>query len=242
TQMQMIGALGRNATFRVILLALIGAPLFAGCSGARAETLSRSVERSARITLNIPSQPLADAIYAYIAATGIEALAAGAILSDRRSSEVHGTLTADEALQALLTGTGLTARFVDSGSFTLTPVQALAVAVPTVDAPSDVPRYAYYSVMVQNAVKRALCQQSDTRPGYYRTAVQIWIAPSGAVARSVLVGTTGGVARGKALSGPFRTLSIGAPPPSDLPQPATLLILPRAHASDCASVDRASGP
>src|SRR5262249_24532837 len=130
TQMQMIGALGRNATFRIILLALIGAPLFAGCSGARAETLSRSVERSARITLNIPSQPLADAIYAYIAATGIEALAAGAILSDRRSSEVHGTLTADEALQALLTGTGLTARFVDSGSFALTPVQALAVAVP----------------------------------------------------------------------------------------------------------------
>src|SRR5262245_43546922 len=86
TQMQMIGALGRNATFRIILLTLIGAPLFAGCSGARAETLSRSVERSARITLNIPSQPLADAIYAYIAATGIEALAAGAILSDRRSS------------------------------------------------------------------------------------------------------------------------------------------------------------
>jgi len=117
TRTQMIGALGRNATVRIILLTLIGAPLITGSSGARAETPSPGVERSARITLNIPSQPLADAIYAYTAATGIEALAAGAILSDRRSSEVHGTLTADEALQALLRGTGLIRFFhADAGA------------------------------------------------------------------------------------------------------------------------------
>src|SRR6516162_3213897 len=41
TRTQMIGALGRNATVRIILLTLIGAPLITGSSGARAETPSR---------------------------------------------------------------------------------------------------------------------------------------------------------------------------------------------------------
>jgi hypothetical protein len=208
---------------------------------AHAETLGGEVKRDERINFNIPSQSLDDAIYVYTAVTGLEALAAGALLADRRSTDVHGTMTASEALQALLAGTGLTARFVDSGSFTLTPVQIQSASVPAADAPSDVPRYASYSSIVQNAVKRALCRQSDTRPGYYRTAIQIWVAPSGAVARALLIGTTGDVARDKALSDLFRTLVIGSPPPADLPQPATLLILPRAQASDCASADGAGG-
>ena len=127
TRTQMIGALGRNATVRIILLTLIGAPLITGSSGARAETPSPGVERSARITLNIPSQPLADAIYAYTAATGIEALAAGAILSDRRSSEVHGTLTADEALQAFCWGRHDLRSSLLTGSFSL-DTAALAVS------------------------------------------------------------------------------------------------------------------
>ena len=226
-----IDALGRSGAVLIVLIA--------GSSGMQAETAIRS---GARITLDIPSQPLADAIYAYTAATGVEALAAGNLLADRRSAEVRGTLTPEEALQTLLVGTGLTARFMDPGSFTLAPMQAVPAAAQVADTPSQVPRYASYSVMVQNAVKRALCQQPSTRPGYYRTAIQIWIGPSGSVARSTLVGTTGDVARDKALTDAFRTLSVGAPPPAGLPQPATILILPRAQASDCGSVERTGEP
>jgi hypothetical protein len=222
----------------VVMLKFVVALLVGFAALAQTETQDRSRKGDGQIEFNIPSQSLADALYAYTAVTGVEAFAGAALLANRRSSEVRGVLTANEGLQTLLAGSGLMARFLDPGSFTLAPVQTPSTA----NAPSDIPRYASYSAVVQNVVRRALCRQSDTRPGYYRTAIQIWIAPSGAVTRAVLVGTTGDVAKDHALSDLFRELSIGVPPPPGLPQPATLLILPRTQASDCAAVDRASGP
>lgn len=219
---------------RAVMLTLL-AGMFVGT--AQAEMPSGNVKRDGRIDFNIPSQPLADALYAYTAVTGVEALASGPLLVNRRSSGVHGMLTADEALHALLSGTGLTAGFVDTGSFTLTQTPPVAS-----EALSDIPRYAFYSAMMQNAVKQALCRQPDTHPGYYTTAVQIWIDPSGGVMRAALVRSTGDAVRDKMLFDVFRTLSIGAPPPAGLPQPATLLILPRTQTSDCAFAGGARAP
>jgi hypothetical protein len=228
----------RLGSVLVVMLTLIGEsrPTVAA---PQSEASGQGAKRDVRLNFNIPSQSLTDALYAFTSATGIEALAAGELLANRRSGEIQGTFTADEALQVLLAGTGLAARFVDSGSFTLVSIQTPPAGAAATEAPSDIPRYAQYSTLVQDAVKRALCQYVETRPGYYRTAIRLWIAPSGAVARSILVGTTGDVSRDKALSDLFRTLSIGAPPPAGLPQPATLLILPRSQAADCSGADRA---
>jgi hypothetical protein len=234
TRLQVKAAISRCAAIVTVMLIWVGALPIAVNPPAQAQVLGRSLKGDEQINFNIPSQPLADALYAYTAATGVEALAEGALLANLRSSEVRGKLKAEEALQLLLSRTGLTARFVDSGSFTLVPTPT----PPAADAPSDIPRYATYSAMLQNAAKRALCRQADARPGYYRTAIQIWIAPSGSVERVVLVSTTGDVATDKALSDLFGALSLGAPP-AGLPQPATLLILPRRPASDCASVSAA---
>lgn len=190
-----------------------------------------------RIVFDIPAQPLDEALLAYSIATRIDVVAHASLLAGRRSTAVTGSKTAAEALQVLLTGTGLAARSVDRGSFTL----AVQPPAATPDAPSDVPRYPNYSALLQNVVKRALCRQPDTHPGAYRSAIQLWIAPSGAVERAVIVGTTGDAARDRGLAEAFRGLSIGVPPPAGLPQPATLLILPRTQASDCAAAPEARG-
>ena len=218
---------------------MIAAPQTETSQGAKPGHATKPNER---LDFKIPAAPLADALYAYTAATGLEGLAAGELLANRRSAEVRGMLTADEALQALLLGTGLVARFVDSGSFTLVPIQTSATGAAGMGLPSEAPRYAHYSALLQDAVRRALCGQLQTRPGDYRTAVQLWISPSGTVARSLLVGTTGDADRDRLLSELFSTLSIGAPPPAGLPQPAILLILPRSRVEECASAAGAGGP
>jgi len=236
----LIGPLG---SVLIVMLTMAGGPRPA-VAAPQSEGPSHVVKRDARIHFKILSQPLADALYAYSSATGVEVLVAGELLSNRRSAEIQGIFTAEDALQALLAGTGLVSRFMDSGAFTLTPIQMRMVSAPPTEASSDIPRYARYSGMVQDAVKRVLCRQIETRPGYYRVALQLWIAPSGVVDRSILVGTTGDAVRDTALSNLFSTLTIGEPPPAGLPQPATLLILPRSpqQTADCASVDRASRP
>ncbi len=161
-----------------VVLVLCGGLLIGVMTAAQAETPSHGIKREDPINFNIPAQPLTDALYAFTTATGIEALAAGTLLANPPLR--RGPWNADRRRSAAntLAGSGLTARFVDPGSFTLAPIQT-SLAPSVADAPSDIPRYTAYSIKVQNAVKRALCRQTDTHPGDYRTAIQIWIAPSG---------------------------------------------------------------
>ena len=112
----------RLGSVLVVMLTLIGESRLT-VAASRSEAPSPGARRDARLNFDIPSQSLTDALYAFTSATGIEALAAGELLANRRSGEIQGTFTADEALQVLLAGTGLAARFVDSGSFTLVSIQ-----------------------------------------------------------------------------------------------------------------------
>lgn len=176
---------------------------------------------------DIPSQPLEDALYAFGAVTGIEVFADGSIVRGRRSSEIKGTFSAEDALRILLTGTDLNPRRISPRAVSLSVAQKD-------EAKGDVSRS--YSALLQNAVLRKLCPESSTRLGTYRLALQLWLDDFGRVEHLELLSSTGDRQRDLRVRNLIQGLSIERPPTS-LPQPVTMVILPRPAetSGDCRS-------
>ncbi|MEZ0222818.1 MAG: STN domain-containing protein [Tardiphaga sp.] len=176
---------------------------------------------TAPIAFDLASQPLSDALYAYSNVTGIEVLVPGDLLARRQSSSVVGVLAPDEALRVLLAGSGLVPRSTGLNAFTLVP------APPDTSATSRVPRFPQYSAALQAAVTHVLCQLRETQPGGYWVVARLWVGPSGEVTRVGVLGSTGDANRDEVLSALLRRVVIGVPPPPNLPQPTTVVVLPR---------------
>lgn len=135
------------------------------------------------------------------------------------------------ALQTLLGGTGLQVRRTDIDAFAILPGPA---EPDRAQAPASHPDGRFVSAL-QNGVLDLLCRNSQTRPGRYKVALELWIAPTGAIQRSVLMASTGDAALDIALLGALRGGSIDAAPPANVPQPFILSIAPRApsETGDC---------
>ncbi len=177
---------------------------------------------------DIPAQPLSDALYAYSTQTGIDVLVPAEMLANRRSSVVTGAFDPAAALHMLLSGTGLISRPTGAKAFTL------ALVPPPRFPAGRVPLYSEYSAELQAALKQVLCQLAETRPGGYRIAARLWVGQSGAVTQVRLRGTTGDTGRDTLLSNLFQRVLLSTPPPAQLPQPTTLVVLPRQVTGDCA--------
>jgi hypothetical protein len=194
---------------------------------------ARSAEVSDRYGFDIPSKSLPAALGDYSAVTGIGVLVDGRTMAGRLSAPIKGTFSSSDALEALLAKSGLSPRFVSRTAFTLIP------ASPESRTGSDIARAAYFAA-VQTAVVRALCERAETRPGRYRSAVQLWIDQSGFVQRLELLGSSGKPARDVAISEVLGHLTIDALPTFSLPQPITVALSP--HDSDrfddCSPADR----
>ncbi|WP_051334457.1 STN domain-containing protein [Bradyrhizobium sp. Ai1a-2] len=182
---------------------------------------------AAPVAFDIPGQPLSDALYTYSSVTGIEVLVPREILAHRQSSSVLGMLTPGAALRALLAGSGLIPRAMGPNAFTLVP------GTPERSVTSRVPRFPQYSTALQAAVTRVLCQLRETRPGGYRIAARLWVSPSGEMTRVGILGSTGDINRDAALSALLMRVVVDVPPPANLPQPTTVVVLPRHEAEDC---------
>ena len=72
-----------------------------------------------RFTFDIPPQPLADALDAFIGTTGWQVGYSAELASGRRSAGINGSLTATEALAQLLAGTDLDYRLTSADTVTL---------------------------------------------------------------------------------------------------------------------------
>ncbi|WP_371998725.1 TonB-dependent siderophore receptor (plasmid) [Tistrella mobilis] len=78
---------------------------------------------------DIPAQSLTGAITSFGRQSGLQVTLDAAVAGDLRSPGVRGSYTPEEALRRLLQGTGVTYRFVDARTVTLTPVDGQGAQV-----------------------------------------------------------------------------------------------------------------
>lgn len=203
-----------------------------------------SAPPNAEMSFDIPAQPVASALDAYSAKTGIVAAYNGNLAVGRTSGGARGRLSPQSALRQLLSGSGLTAQFTTDGAFVVVPDTSPAAAVaPAYIAqaflaaqPGPIQRY---SGLIQKSLNEALCGSAWTRPGSYRLAVSFSIGQAGELRHVKLLDTTGDDRRDAAAADALRRARIGAPPPAGLPQPLTAVVLPQSSGGtvDCRSSD-----
>jgi len=222
--------------------ALVGTPCVAEIfqTGVQAE-VSRHVpdtmedERAdERTEFDIPPQSLMTALRAYSVQTGVSVLFDDGMVRDLSSPGVTGNYSPHDALQQLLQGTGLAARYASPMAFTLMPDRS-PISARSAPDPVDVAESTRFAGRVQAGLERTLCGSALTRPGNYRLAMQLWLDASGRVTRTRLLGSTGNPARDARIELLLDGLILDGVPPG-MPEPLTVLLTPRPldHPFDCA--------
>ena len=189
------------------------------------------------VRFDLPAQPLDAALVAFGEVTGYSVLVSSQLAAGRVAAPVRGDYTPAEALQRLLVGTQLGARFSGSNAFTLLALADAPVApapMPAEAAPAAPPLQGYAAIL-QRSLTRALCRLHPDAFGRYRLAFQLWLDERGKV-RAVHVLEPSGVAqRDRAVLQRLRSLLMDGAPPAGLPQPLTILLTPRPDPdADCA--------
>jgi TonB family protein len=174
---------------------------------------------------DIPAQPLASALQAFSTVSGYQILVADDHLP--QSMAIKGVLSSKEALARLVAGTGMSVSFTGPQAAILVPgnrSQNVATTASSQGGPK-------YDAALQYDVLAALCRDAMTRPGQYRTALDLWMMPSGRVGRAELLSSTGDPERDRRILAVLYKLKF-VPPPQGLSQPTTLLLLPSASDAD----------
>ena len=212
------------------------------CAAAAEEHLV--VAGSAPIQFHIPAQPLANALQAYGAQTGVQVLYESHSAAGQRSVAVEGSFTPEDALNLLLTGTDLSVRYTKPDAITLArsaPEQDVPPASPLAKADlslgtlrvraggeeEDAGPLRDYSESVQADIQKALQKNAKTRAGSYRAVIDLWIDPSRTVARTQLFRSTGDAERDAAVAAALRGVVISRAAPTNMPQPVRVAIVVR---------------
>lgn len=201
--------------------------------------MAAAQDDAAALHFDLQAQPLDAALAAFGHRTGHSVLVASSLTEGRQAAAVQGRYAPREALQRLLAGTGLVARYSGERAFTLVPAPEAPAARG--DAPArNEPQAAAtqtrqaYAAVLQRSITRVLCLAQPDAFGRYRLALQLWIDPAGLVEEARLLEPTGVPARDAAVLALLRAMAMDAPPPAGLPQPLTLLLTPRPDpARDC---------
>ena len=105
------------------------------CASASALGLSVSLAQVPAPTFDLPAQPLGKALTALSEQADIAIYAPSALVKDKRSRAVFGSMTVKAALDSLLAGTRLEATFSDSGAIVIREMKAQEAFTPVQPAP-----------------------------------------------------------------------------------------------------------
>jgi hypothetical protein len=225
----------RRLYFAICLGSFVIAETLASAAGREGEN-----RKAAFISFDIASQPLEQALDIYSSASDVQVLYETSLTSGRRSTKVRGLFTPESALKALLSGTGLSARYTTKDSYTLVQQKATAsLGEDGAPLPPEVARYDHFLGLLQGRILDALCRNADTQPGHYRIKLSFRVGPSGAFLQTSLLDSTGDSDRDAAIVEAVEGLTVDQAPPSELPQPITMVVAPRPPEAtgDCASVN-----
>ncbi|RIX76273.1 TonB-dependent outer membrane receptor [Acidovorax cavernicola] len=193
------------------------------------------------VRFDLPAQPLEASLAVFGRITGHSVLVASSLTRGREAAAVQGDFAPREALQRMLAGSGLAARYTGANAFTLVPVKTSAADLQEPHTTANTalagngPASLAYAGLLQRAITRVLCIAQPDAFGRYRLALQLWIDPVGGVSDARLLEGSGVPSRDAAVLASLRGSGLGleAPPPA-LAQPVTLLLTPRPDpARDC---------
>lgn len=190
------------------------------------------------LKFDMPNQPLEAALVAFGGLTGYSVLVASHLAAGRQAAAVYGEFEPREALQRLLIGTGLAARYTGSNAFTLVLISSLSDDEVSLIGDQSRNRVELgdtsYPAVLQASIARALCQAQQNAFGRYRVGLQLWINDAGAVRDVRLLESTGLKERDINILDTLHRVIMDAPPPVGLAQPITILLTPRQNpADDC---------
>ncbi len=200
----------------------------------------------AAIDYDIPPQSLAAAVEAYAVASGVQVLYDRPAGAEPQSGGVRGSFTPQAALDRLLAGTGLFARFAGPRNVILEAppsvgggdpdgpprgVASLDLGTVRVTAPlliepakPSIAEVKLYGGLVKAYVTTALATDAKTSKAPYVAGISIWIGPSGVFQKVVVFSSTGNKRIDAAIGAVLERLVLADPPPENFPQPINMQI------------------
>lgn len=198
--------------------------------GGWSQACAQAAMSAEPIEFNIPAQPLARALVAFSAVTGLEIFYNAALADHQNSRAVMGLLPPATALQMLLRDTGYTAKSTAVGALTIAPAPPETAAA----AAEDRRRLQSYFASIQHPLGDILCRNAPAVTSR-ELLLRFWLLPTGVVDRAEVIDDEGRATPDQSYAALIRGLTLAAPP-AGMAQPVNMVLFPPSRTS------RACGP